>query len=86
MSKNKDYWFSEKVIGYGSGLPIAWQGWALLGGYLGVMGLSVGLIEWDSEVGMPVGIAIMVPTTIAFLAITRAKTRGGWRWRWPGRD
>ena len=86
MSKDKTYWFSEKVIGYGSGPPIAWQGWALLGGYLAIMALSVGLIEWDSEVGMPVGIAIMVPTTIAFMAVLRAKTRGGWRWRWPGKD
>ena len=25
-------WFAAKRYGYGSGLPIAWQGWAVIGG------------------------------------------------------
>lgn len=27
-------WFAPKRYGYGSGLPIAWQGWALLAGLI----------------------------------------------------
>ena len=27
-------WFAQKRYGYGAGLPIAWQGWAVLGAWL----------------------------------------------------
>jgi hypothetical protein len=27
-------WLASKRFGYGAGLPVAWQGWALLLGYL----------------------------------------------------
>ena len=84
--KNDDYWFEHKSIGYGSGLPIAWQGWAVLVSYIGIMTLGALLVEWDDEVGLPAGVAIMVLSTIGFLAIARAKTRGGWRWRWRRKD
>ena len=35
MSERDDgAWFAPKRFGYGAGLPIAWQGWALLAGYI----------------------------------------------------
>ena len=30
-------WFAPKRYGYGSGAPIAWQGWLVLGAYLAVV-------------------------------------------------
>lgn len=86
MKEENKYWFSQKVYGLGSGPPIAWQGWAALVAYIVVMILGGWLVEWDAEVGRPTGIAVMVIATIGFLAVARAKTRGGWRWRWGRKD
>ena len=33
MFLKKGDWFAPKRYGYGTGLPIAWQGWALLAAY-----------------------------------------------------
>ena len=75
-------WFAQKRYGYGAGLPIAWQGWVVLLGYIAVIGLAALLLE-----AKPVAvIAIVVPATMILLLITARTTRGGWRWRWGQRD
>lgn len=79
-------WFAPKRHGYGSGLPIAWQGWALMIGYVLVVIAAAQFIAWDEEVGWIAFIALFVPATAAFLYITAIKTRGGWRWRWGEED
>ena len=84
MSKDSD-WFLPKRYGYGAGLPIAWQGWALLAGYSLVLVMCGLLVAWDAEVGALAALALFVPATAALLYIAASKTRGGWRWRW-GRD
>jgi hypothetical protein len=71
-------WFAAKRYGIGSGLPIAWQGWVLLVGYLVLVGLASFLIPMSwlayfSLVGFLTGL---------FILISARTTRGGWRWRW----
>lgn len=75
-------WFAPKRYGYGSGIPISWQGWALTIGFMAlVIGLGVRLV------GRPVQlIAILVPITVAFCVVAAKTTRGGWRWRWGDPD
>jgi len=44
MEEQQRHWFPAKKYGYGWGLPVVWQGWALLLGYLGLVaaaGLAV---------------------------------------------
>lgn len=79
-------WFAAKRFGYGAGRPIAWQGWAVLLAYMGVMGgfamilsRTAGGINWAAIVGM-------VAATLLMLWITAQRTRGGWRWRMGGED
>ncbi len=84
--KDDDAWFEPKRYGYGAGLPIAWQGWALLGGYMLVFLLGGLLVMWDEEVGMIAAAGLIVPATAALFYMTAIKTRGGWRWRWGGED
>ncbi|WP_243403462.1 MULTISPECIES: hypothetical protein [Bacteria] len=36
-NEDDDAWFAPKRFGYGAGLPIAWQGWAVLVAYLAVV-------------------------------------------------
>jgi hypothetical protein len=75
-------WFAPKRYGYGSGVPISWQGWA------------VTLLFAVAAVGVPFlvkgrldqVIAVYVLMTTIFLVISAKTTRGGWRWRWGDKD
>src|SRR5262249_34984508 len=41
VSGDRKMWFEPKSNGYGSGLPISWEGWLLLAGFFaGVFGLG----------------------------------------------
>ncbi len=80
--RDDDAWFAAKRYGYGSGLPIAWQGWAILLGYVALIGAAALLIRysWIAYAG------IVAAATLAFIAVCAQKTRGGWRWRWGDGD
>ena len=70
-------WFAPKRYGYGAGLPISWQGWALTIGFV-FLAIAAGLTMGQRPLQF---IAAMVPLTAAFIVITARTTRGGWRWR-----
>ncbi|WP_435416670.1 hypothetical protein WAB17_07135 [Parerythrobacter aurantius] len=77
----KGDWFSAKTLGYGAGLPIAWQGWVLLAAYLGIM-FGIGLfISAGGFANLVVGITGIVLATAVFALIAKKRTRGGWKWR-----
>ncbi|WP_128891259.1 hypothetical protein [Erythrobacter sp. HKB08] len=74
-------WFAAKKLGYGAGLPIAWQGWALMAGYFVLM-LGFGLLaETGHLANMIIGFTGIAIVTILFLIVVKKRTRGGWRWR-----
>lgn len=76
-------WFAPKRYGYGSGLPISWQGWAVFIGFLAVTILSAIFLVARSLLAF---LAVVLPLTAIFILITRNSTRGGWRWRWGEED
>ena len=84
--RNDGAWFAPKRFGYGAGLPIAWQGWALLAGYIAVMLAPTPLLEWDPILGTGIAAAVWIVATAFFLLVAKRKTRGGWRWRHGERD
>ena len=69
-------WFAARRFGYGAGVPIAWQGWAVLAAF--VLGLAAAT-TWLSG-GLRVGAITALVMVLA--AISAPKTEGGWRWRW----
>jgi len=75
-------WFAPKRYGYGAGLPISWEGWAALALYAAALGAATLLIPYSWLAFA----AIVVAASAALLVIAAQKTRGGWRWRWGGRD
>ena len=80
---NDGNWFAPKRFGYGSGLPIAWQGWAVLIAYAAACILAgITLVPRHPAVA----IAIIAAATIAFAVLCAQHTRGGWKWRWNGED
>ena len=75
-------WFAPKRYGYGVGVPISWQGWALTLGLVAIAGICARAFK-DKPL---IIFAIMIPVTCAFLVIAARTTRGGWRWRWGERE
>lgn len=74
-------WFAPKKFGYGAGLPIAWQGWALL---IGFLAMTIGGAMLLAPRHPIVFVAALVPLTLAFMLICAQHTRGGWKWRSGG--
>lgn len=75
-------WFAPKRYGYGTGLPIAWQGWAVLIGFI-VLVIAVAKLFHHRPVQL---FAALVPLALAFVVICARTTRGGWHWRWGDKD
>jgi hypothetical protein len=71
-------WFAPKRFGFGSGLPIAWQGWALLGWLLAMIGLAAWIFGRDDWRVL----TIVVPALIVYVVVAAFTTKGGWRWHW----
>ena len=81
MSDGPD-WFAPKRYGYGAGLPISWQGWALTIGFV-LLTILVALGFGNRPIQL---VAAIIPLTVAFVVISARTTRGGWRWRWGDED
>lgn len=76
-------WFAPKQVGYGSGLPISWEGWTVLIGFFAMMAGTRALVFRfvpgpQATLLWLVCVAVLVA---ALILIARAKTEGGWRWR-----
>lgn len=72
-------WFAAKKHGRGSGFPVAWQGWAVVAAYVGIVaGLSL-LLDPPSPTGYALYVAGLVSSTVALMLIARARTPGRWR-------
>ena len=79
-------WFAPKRYGYGAGLPIAWQGWVVLGVYV-LIALTPGLAAvLAGPIAMGIALAALLLATWWLIVVTRNHTRGGWRWRWGEED
>lgn len=69
-------WFRAKRYGYGSGLPIAWQGWVVLVAFLAIVTGSIVLLPmWTAQ-------AVDIVAVIVLVVVCATKTEGGWRWTW----
>lgn len=74
---DKRPWFRPKSRGYGTGLPIVWQGWLLIAMHIALItGIAVLLRELPAMMTIAVVLAGLAP-----MPIYRARTEGGWRWR-----
>ena len=76
------FWFPVKTYGWGWGLPVRWQGWLVLITYLAIVWGSIALFDDDKLVL----VSIIAPATLVFALVAIRTTRGGFRWRWGGRE
>ncbi|HUP66728.1 MAG TPA: hypothetical protein VM145_00755 [Sphingomicrobium sp.] len=75
-------WFAPRRYGFGSGLPIAWQGWAVTLGFA----LIAMLISFEFGHRPLIVLAALAPLTVLLMVICAKTTRGGWKWRWGNED
>lgn len=80
MKDQSAFWFGVKRYGYGWGLPVKWQGWAVLVAYLV-------LLYAGSYYFKPRGDALslfvyFVVLSAVLIAIIVAKGERPLRWRW----
>lgn len=79
-------WFAPKRYGYGSGWPIAWQGWLSMALYLAALA-GIGLLDRTGHAGgRTAAFALFLLVTGLFCVLVARRTRGGWKWRWGDRD
>jgi hypothetical protein len=71
-------WFAAKTFGIGSGMPLRWEGWAVLAVFTALL---VADVRFAPAVWRPVGALVLV---VLFGLVCALKTQGGWRWRWGG--
>jgi hypothetical protein len=73
-------WFAAKRLGIGASWPIAWQGWALLAAYTGVIaGLGM-LLRQGGTFPRVAALVVFLGCTAVLLEIVRRRTDGGWHW------
>jgi hypothetical protein len=82
ITDDRPEWFAPKRYGYGTGLPIAWQGWVILIGYVGLVLCATPLAHRS----LVAYVSLITILTIAFWWILARTTRGGLRWRSGGDD
>jgi hypothetical protein len=79
VARDDQYWFRAKRYGWGWGLPLKWEGWAVLAGYLVVV---LTPLAWG-ESGAGLSLAAVAIATPLFVLICYRKGEPP-RWRWGG--
>jgi uncharacterized membrane protein len=74
------FWFPVKQYGWGWGLPVRWQGWFVLAGYIALLGL--GIYYFRAQRDIAAQLIYVFVLTVALVAIVAAKGEKpvGWRW------
>jgi len=78
MPNDKTYWFPAKRYGWGWGLPIAWQGWAVLAAFALLMLAGAALLLPSGEAAF---VAYSAFLCALLIAICSAKGEPpSWHW------
>lgn len=80
MTSRPTFWFAVKRYGYGWGLPVRWQGWAVLIVYFVL--LYAGIYRLGGRRDGSSLFAYFVVLSAALVAIVVVKGERPLRWRW----
>ena len=84
MSKSteKKAWFAPKRYGYGAGLPISWEGWALtIVMVILTIFFATKYRELNASLGTMTYWVLLIALFLGYGALAKSRTRGGWRLR-----
>jgi drug/metabolite transporter (DMT)-like permease len=83
MPSKSRYWFPAKRYGWGWRLPVAWQGWLVLGGYLGLV--AAGVIFFPPHRAPAAFVALVIVLSALLTGLCWLKGEPP-RWRWGDDD
>ena len=79
-NQRANFWFAVKRYGYGWGLPVRWQGWAVLVAYFALMWAGIRYLGGRQTVA---GLLLyLLAITVALIAVIVAKGERPVKWRW----
>lgn len=80
MKNQSTFWFGVKRYGYGWGLPVRWQGWAVLVAYFVLLFAGIYYFKPRHDgLGLFVEFVVLSAATVAIIV---AKGERPVRWRW----
>jgi hypothetical protein len=83
LNNRRTFWFAVKRYGWGWGLPVRWQGWLVLVGYLGL--LYAGIYYFEPRQATSSLFFYILILTAALIVIVAVKGERPLRWRWGGK-
>jgi len=82
MSGAKRYWFRAKRYGWGWGLPLTWQGWAVLVVFFFLVVLDSVLFPPVTRLGMHLGYLAVLCVLLVGVCYAKGEPP---KWRWGER-
>ena len=79
MSNKQTYWFAAKRYGWGWGLPSSCQGWAVLAGFIGLLGVGFLIFPPNKEPGFLLAYVALLSTLLIAICWLKGEPP---RWRW----
>ena len=80
MPNDVRYWFPAKRYGWGWGLPITWQGWAIFAGFLALVVIGATTLARHSPVGF-IAYILVLSACLTMVCWWKGEPP---RWRWGG--
>jgi hypothetical protein len=70
---NRRYWFRAKRVGWGWDLPLTWEGWTVLGVWLGISTAVVGSLRAPAHRGLHFFIVIGMIAALAAICFWKGE-------------
>ena len=80
MSEKPKFWFPRKRYGWGWGLPVRWQGWAVFLAYLGSLSAGVLYFRAQRNSGLLLVFVLLLTVTLVAIVVAKGERPVGWRW------
>ena len=74
-----EFWFPRKSYGWGWGLPLRWQGWLVLLGFIGLMMLSTWVFPPDQR-PLAFGLSLAADSVLLIVICWLKGERPRWQW------
>jgi hypothetical protein len=79
--EKRDIWFPAKEYGWGWGLPCAWQGWAVMLVYIGLVVAATIVIQPARGGNMKLYLAIVIISSLLLCLVCWWKgEKPSWKW------
>lgn len=81
MDRDKsDYWFAVKLYGWGWGVPVRWQGWAVLALYFASIYLGIRYFRPQDNVSGFVTLLLIASAILVVIIAWKGERPLRWRW------